>query len=212
MECPECHYQNPEGAVCCGLCGLVLKREETTSGPQAAAGRSPAPGTEEPLSETYHPGARLWWGRAFKTVFFLLLGGIVFVHILNSRGGIPWDVDFERAESKAAELQKPRVVYFSAAWCGPCRSLERGAWKNETIKKLASQFICVKIDADKRRDLVNRFKVQGYPTVLLLSPQDEVLYQMLGYGSGMDAELGNKMEDALRIPMKQPDLEEPIGF
>ena len=41
--------------------------------------------------------------------------------------------------------------------------------------------VCVKVDGDERKDLVERFEVKGYPTGVMLSATGDEAARFLGY-------------------------------
>jgi len=47
----------------------------------------------------------------------------------------------------------------------------------------ADGVICVKVDGDERKDLVERFSVNGYPTGVVLAPDGTEAGRFVGYQS-----------------------------
>jgi thioredoxin 1 len=76
-----------------------------------------------------------------------------------------------------ASRQTPILVDFWADWCGPCRVL------TPILEKLAheyaGQFILAKVEADENMRLAGRYKLRGFPTVLLFK-NGEVQNQFSG--------------------------------
>ena len=93
-----------------------------------------------------------------------------------------WLHSFEEAEAQAKRLQRPLLIHFSADWCAPCRRMEREVFRSsEFLRQLGGNFVAVKVDADQRPDLVQRFSVRGLPTDLFLDPGGRILSQTTGY-------------------------------
>jgi thioredoxin len=74
----------------------------------------------------------------------------------------------------AALAAKPGVTVldFTAAWCGPCRTL--GAVLEVVATELAGQARFAAIDTDRDPDLAQRFNVRSMPTVVLWRDGREV--------------------------------------
>ncbi len=64
---------------------------------------------------------------------------------------------------------KKELWYFSAPWCGPCKTLGPTM---ETLKKRGMSIN--KIDVDYTPDVVTRFNVKNIPTVILVIDGQEV--------------------------------------
>ncbi|XP_057543233.1 thioredoxin H2-like [Amaranthus tricolor] len=63
------------------------------------------------------------------------------------------------------------VIYFTAAWCGPCRYME------PTIKELAAKYAdvdLVKIDVDELFNVSREFGVQTMPTFILMKNGNQI--------------------------------------
>jgi|14_taG_2_1085336.scaffolds.fasta_scaffold31778_2 thioredoxin 1 len=61
-----------------------------------------------------------------------------------------------------------KYLYFSAPWCGPCRTL--GPIMNE----VATQVPVTKIDVDSDYELAQKYNVRNVPTVVLMNGESEV--------------------------------------
>lgn len=57
------------------------------------------------------------------------------------------------------------LLYFTAVWCGPCKSF---APIVEQFKTNNPDVMVVKIDVDDNRDLASLYSVRGVPTVISL--------------------------------------------
>jgi putative thioredoxin len=72
--------------------------------------------------------------------------------------------DFDQLVIEASR-RVPVLVDFWADWCGPCRVLTPVLEK--LVQEYAGQFILAKVEADENMRLAGRYKLRGFPTVLL---------------------------------------------
>ena len=83
----------------------------------------------------------------------------------------------------ARAQRKLLFVDFETTWCGPCKSMDRWVYTAEKVVTAAAGVIAVKVDGDEHRDLVRRFAVEAYPTMILLSPTGVEIRRARGYRS-----------------------------
>ncbi len=63
------------------------------------------------------------------------------------------------------QSNKPVVVDFWAAWCGPCRMLH--PILDEIEKELGDKIVIVKVDVDNNQEYAAKYGVRNIPTVLI---------------------------------------------
>jgi len=78
------------------------------------------------------------------------------------------------ALAKAKQENKPVLIDFYADWCAACVELDEKTWPDGNVKQVVSDFVLLKFDFTKQNDatkaLMVKYKIQGLPTVLLLTP------------------------------------------
>lgn len=89
--------------------------------------------------------------------------------------------DFKKAEALARKENKPLFIDFEATWCGPCKTMDQLVYTADVVVKAAKNVISVKVDGDKQPELKKQFKVGGYPSIILLTPEGEELKRTSGY-------------------------------
>ncbi|MCE5200381.1 MAG: thioredoxin family protein [Armatimonadota bacterium] len=94
---------------------------------------------------------------------------------------INWQQDCDRAFDYAQSAKMPVMINFYANWCGQCKRMDRNTYPNPGVVTLSRQFVCVKVDSDKNRDLVRKFNVIGYPTIIFLDSISREANRVSGY-------------------------------
>ncbi len=67
-----------------------------------------------------------------------------------------------------------KILYFSAAWCGPCKML------GPIMESVASQINYQKIDVDNNQDLSIKYGVRNIPTLVLIDENGTELNRSTG--------------------------------
>jgi protein disulfide-isomerase len=123
---------------------------------------------------------------------------------------IVWHNNYDEALEIAQREEKPLLVLFTGSdWCTWCIRLEEEALETEAFSREASDlFVFVKLDfpsrkqqpSDQRRQnrkLKRRFGVRGFPTVLLVNPQEEVIAET-GYEPGGGRAYARHLQQKMR--------------
>jgi thioredoxin-like negative regulator of GroEL len=92
------------------------------------------------------------------------------------------DADIERAFARAKAEKKPVLLYWGATWCPPCNQLKATLFNRQDFALLSRNFVAVHVDGDRpgAQKLGQRFKVSGYPTVVLFSPDAQEITRLPG--------------------------------
>ena len=108
-----------------------------------------------------------------------------------------WTDDFEAAKEQAKKDDKMLLVDFSGSdWCGWCKKLDREVFAQpEFLKGARKDFVLVMIDSPRDKSLLSekaakqnpelqkKYRVSGYPTVLIMDADGKVL-DKTGYREG----------------------------
>lgn len=115
---------------------------------------------------------------------------------LTLSAGDGWLTDFEAAQAKAVEEQKPLLLDFTGSdWCGWCIRLKEEVFSKQAFKDYAADsLVLVELDFPRGKKqtpelkaqneaLAMKYRIRGFPTILLLSPEGELIEQT-GYRRG----------------------------
>ena len=86
---------------------------------------------------------------------------------------LPWTADvFARARAE----QKPVLLSIAARWCRHCAWMDRTSYDDQQVASLVSaRFVPVRVDADRRPDIAQRYGLGGWPTTAFLTPDGAIL-------------------------------------
>ena len=79
------------------------------------------------------------------------------------------------AREAACQRDVPILLRIGATWCPHTRWQDAQFDDARVVTLLSERFVCVKIDKDRRPDLDRAYAVQGWPTLVWLNHQGEVL-------------------------------------
>jgi len=92
------------------------------------------------------------------------------------------DADIERAFALARAEKKPVLLYWGATWCPPCNQLKATLFNRQDFAAQSRSFVAVHVDGDRpgAQKLGKRFKVSGYPTLVLMNADGTEITRLPG--------------------------------
>lgn len=121
-----------------------------------------------------------------------------------------WSDDLDKALAQAKAEKKAVLVEFTGSdWCPPCKMMRAGVFsKSEFVDAASKKYILVEIDmpkgnkevAKKNQPTVEKYKIDGFPTVILLDASGKEFSRFYAsqypktedFLKHLDAELGKK--------------------
>ncbi|MCO8647062.1 thioredoxin family protein [Burkholderia multivorans] len=97
--------------------------------------------------------------------------------------GIAWQQgDVDDAFALAKRTGKPLLLYWGAVWCPSCNQVKSTIFSQQAFKTRSSLFVPVYLDGDTEsaQKLGERFKVHGYPTMILFRPDGTEVTRLPG--------------------------------
>ena len=103
----------------------------------------------------------------------------------NPKGGVVfYSGSYDNLLREARKQKKPIVLEFWAAWCGPCQKLDKETFKNKNLGEyIKDNYLIYKVDIDTfdGMEIVDRFGVDVFPTLLVLDNKGHQISKMNGF-------------------------------
>jgi thioredoxin-like negative regulator of GroEL len=150
-----------------------------TSGATAAAGANAA-ASAAPLARTDAPPAGIAWRQAAS------------------------DADVDAAFALARAQRQPVFVYWGARWCPPCNQLKATLFNRVDFIERTRAYVPVYVDGDSpgAQRLGTRFKVRGYPTLVLFDASGAEITRLPGEADAAQVTQLMTLGMAARRPVK----------
>jgi protein disulfide-isomerase len=143
-----------------------------------------------------------------RIMWVALVAGLMSVG--SSFAADDWTTDFAGAQKTAAEKNLPILVDFSGSdWCGWCIKLDKEVFSQKEFKEFAQGNVVLFL-ADfprgksqsaelkkQNKGLMEKYGVQGFPTVLLLNAKGDVIGET-GYQPGGARKYVAHLKDLLK--------------
>jgi len=121
-----------------------------------------------------------------------------------------WLTDYAKAQATAKEQKKIVMLDFTGSdWCPPCMALKKTVFTSAEFTKFAAEkLVLMEVDFPEKKklpeaqqkandELATKFKVESYPTVILVDGNGKEIFRSDGYdgSSGKDfvAKLSHKV-------------------
>jgi protein disulfide-isomerase len=108
-----------------------------------------------------------------------------------------WTEDYSAALARAKKEHKLLLLDFTGSdWCSWCKRIDSEVFSTKKFEDFASEkLVLVKLDFPRERAMAKetvaqnaalqkRFKVEGFPTIVVISPAEKVVFVQEGYKEG----------------------------
>lgn len=128
----------------------------------------------------------------------------------NRAGEIHWRHWSQEAFREAAASDRPILLNLTASWCRSSQELDESTFSDDRVIALVNErLVPIRVDADRRPHVQDRYIAGGWPTTALLTPTGEVFWS----GTYVDAaELRRVSEGVLEAwDERREELEQEIA-
>ena len=96
----------------------------------------------------------------------------------------------EKAAALARSTGKPVLYDFTAAWCGPCKLLDRDWADSDIAGRVNASFVPARVVDRQREDgrnppevaeLMRRYEISGFPTLVVAAADGTLIGKLEGY-------------------------------
>ncbi|MHC4497390.1 MAG: thioredoxin family protein, partial [Planctomycetota bacterium] len=92
-----------------------------------------------------------------------------------------WFDSYKAGISAAKAQKRPVLIKFEAEWCSWCKKMDREVFAQPQIIKALENYICIRIDVDKQRNVALAYKIKTLPRIIVVNKHDEIVGDWLGY-------------------------------
>ncbi|MBE6417832.1 MAG: DUF255 domain-containing protein [Akkermansiaceae bacterium] len=143
--------------------------------------------------------------------YHTITAGLVLCAGALATQGAEWLHDLEAAQAQAKAENKALLIFFTGSdWCGWCVRLHSTIFNTPSFSQYAQdKFVLLEIDMPhnkakqspaqqaQNKALVSKYHITSYPTVLVLTTEEEVIGGFIG-GRDTQAQVLTPLNDALR--------------
>ncbi|MCY2982282.1 MAG: DUF255 domain-containing protein [Planctomycetota bacterium] len=91
---------------------------------------------------------------------------------------INWTEEYEAAIQRAATTNSIVLLHFYGDYCPPCKLLDKKTFHDPAlVSTMNEHLVAVKVNADRRRDLAQKYQVTRWPTDIYLFPNGDEIYR-----------------------------------
>ena len=124
------------------------------------------------------------WARRLAGVAAIVAGLSGYL-VADAENPIAWMPFSDDALAQATASGRPVLIDFQAAWCLPCREMERTTFRDPAVVRASRDFAALKADVtaqdDQAEALMAHWQIPGVPTYVLLGPDGQERRRFIGF-------------------------------
>ncbi len=105
-------------------------------------------------------------------VILLVVGGLAVVSRRSQASKGAAEIEWKQSLSETS-ADKPRLLYFTASWCPPCKVMKADTWPDDAVEAAIKSYDAVYVDTDVNPDLAQQYGVRSIPTLIVIDADEE---------------------------------------
>lgn len=107
----------------------------------------------------------------------------------RSEHPVAWRSSLEASFNEARAAGKMVVLDWTAAWCGICKEMDAGTYRDARVVQLLNErFVPVRLDWDHERAIAAPYRVRSLPTMQIFTPDRVERHRRVGSQSAVEME------------------------
>ena len=126
----------------------------------------------------------------------IIIVGLILVFVISNQGqknskelqnqstgqiDLQWNSDLDASIKQAQKENKSILIDFYADWCHNFKDLDTKTLNNVDVKQKLHNYILVKINGDKSPEIMSKYNITGYPTLMLLDKDGNIIKTQIGF-------------------------------
>ena len=92
-----------------------------------------------------------------------------------------WIDSLDQGMKAAKEQGKAIFIDFTAGWCQYCKMMDTNTYPDATVQKSLANYVRIRIDTDKEKELSEKYNVDGLPTLIVADASGKTLARVASY-------------------------------
>ena len=101
--------------------------------------------------------------------------------VTRSEKSLKWFDSYQAGMNAAQAQKRPVLIKFEAEWCAWCRKLDSEVFAQPQIIKALENYVCIKVDVDKQRNVALAYKISSLPRIIIVNIHNEIVGDWLGF-------------------------------
>jgi tetratricopeptide (TPR) repeat protein len=94
---------------------------------------------------------------------------------------VQWVTYFEALSASSREQRRILMIYFTRDSCHPCDMMEKWTFTDPRVVRALEEFIPVRIKGDVELQIIRRFRVETFPTIIFAELEEGEIDRKAGY-------------------------------